>query len=96
MLVLGRWCYHGLNGNSYLPSSGLYENLIGVVREKGTGPQASAQSVRVILENACTVRKGRRNGGSLTDGAQDYLDKELLEHVQALLFRFSTGQDVID
>ena len=83
MLVLGRWVYQGLHRNAYVPSTGMYENLIGVVRERGTGPHASAQSVRIILEAACMMRKGRRSGTSMTGGAEDSLDEGLLKHIQA-------------
>ena len=52
MLVMARWYYCGLVHNLYLPSSGLYEHLLGVVHE-ANGPNSSAQAVRFI-EGACT------------------------------------------
>ena len=83
-LVIGRFYYQDLIGNRYLPRSGLYECILGVVRESGTGGESSAQSFRVILESACTLRQGRRDPGKAS-GSEDSLDTELYEHVKARL-----------
>ena len=82
MLLIGRFWYEGLGGNSYLPRSGIYEAIVGCCRVTGTGAQASAQSVRVILENACTIRQGRRSDNQIS-GSEDRLDSSLYERMKA-------------
>ena len=82
MLLIGRFWYEGLGGNSYLPRSGIYEAIVGCCRVTGTGAQASAQSIRVILENACTIRQGRRSDNQIS-GSEDRLDSSLYEHMKA-------------
>ena len=81
LLVVGRWYYEGLQDQN-LPPVGLYENLVGVARERGSGPEAVVGAVKAILEQACIIRQGRRNGDSL-DGDEDRVDTELLAHVKA-------------
>lgn len=81
MLVFARWFYTNLQHNAALPPTGIYEHLLGIVRIN-PGPQSSAQAVRHIIEMACTRRKGRRNKDSF-HGAEDVLDKDLLEHVKS-------------
>ena len=81
LLLIGRFYYQDLVGNRYLPRAGIYECIVGVVRETGTGGEGSAQSVRIILESACTVRQGRRDQGKAS-GPEDALDQHLYDHIK--------------
>ena len=81
MLVRARFWYTGLTNNAHLPACGLYDCILGCEREQGTGARASAQSVKRILENACTVRSGQR-GTDFVNGPEDALDEHAFEHLK--------------
>ena len=82
LLVIARWYYRDLT-NEYLPSSGVYEHLLGAIREQpGGGARASAQSVRYVCRQAATRRHGRR-GPNSCHGDGDVCDEDLYRHVQA-------------
>lgn len=83
MLVSARWFYRNLQNNPWLPSTGVYEHLLGVVRE-APEPNASAEAVKQIIRAACTKRVGQRSADSGT-GPLDQLDQDLLDHVCATI-----------
>ncbi|CAE7948966.1 unnamed protein product [Symbiodinium sp. KB8] len=85
LLVIARWYYRDLT-NEYLPSSGVYEHLLGAIREQpGGGARASAQSVRYVCRQAATRRHGRR-GPNSCHGDGDVCDEDLYRHVQSVVF----------
>ncbi|CAK9021846.1 Uncharacterized protein SCF082_LOCUS15533 [Durusdinium trenchii] len=83
MLVSARWFYRNLQNNPWLPSTGVYEHLLGVVRE-APEPNASAEAVKQIIRAACTKRVGQRSADSGT-GPLDQLGQDLLDHVCATI-----------
>ena len=84
MLVMGRFFYRGLRKNQYLPSTGVYECLLGLSREKGVwlagGPEASAEAVMDIIKTVCVRRRGRRDKGF--NGSADSFDEALFAHLK--------------
>ena len=86
MLVLARFYFKGLQHNSHLGISGIYECLLGISKAKGDylagGPEASAAAIQDVVEKACRVRSGRRDP-SFVDGLADTVDSELLCHLKA-------------
>jgi hypothetical protein len=84
MLVMGRFFYRGLGKNQSLPSTGVYECLLGLSREKGVwlagGPEASAEAVMDIIRTVCVRRRGRRDNGF--NGSADSFDEALFAHLK--------------
>ena len=61
--------------------SELYECLLGLSRDYGTGHLACLKALQGTLRDACTIRRGRRASTS-RDGADDQFDPELYKHLR--------------
>ena len=56
----------------------LYETVLGIVRDYGTGHANCLQALDRVFDEACTVRNGRRNRtGDRQRGTDDRLDEDL-------------------
>ena len=53
----------------------LYESLVGLARDHGTGASAAYQALRHVTRQAALVRKGRRHVKETTGGPEDYCDE---------------------
>lgn len=90
MLVLGRFYFDKLKKNKFLPSSGLFECLVGLTRESGGfsdgSPNAAAAAIRLVVEQFCVRRQGKRINRGTASGPGDEVDNELLNHFKAVFY----------
>ena len=74
---------------------GIFDILLGIERDYGTGPEATIKAVQAVWTRACTLRRGRRGKKSGVQEpevgrqmAEDALDGELGQFDEGLCKKF--------
>ena len=66
----------------------VYECMLGMARDYGTGAETCAAAIKSIIRRACIIRKGRRPARCVDDdamGEDDVFDKTLYDHFRSIV-----------